>query len=123
MCIQRSLSHAHAHIEKIEILEKLSLLLLQAQRHLLVIARADGLDSIADVHKEHISLLKTMHAVGLKWAEKLLREDKLQPFRLGYHSVISGLTTLGQYFFSLCLSIKNDPVFFYFIIFYLRCFV
>ncbi|KAK4418912.1 Transcription factor [Sesamum alatum] len=61
----------------------------KAQRHLLVLARADGLDSIADVRREHSPLLKTMHAVGLKWAEKFLNENKSLSFRLGYHSVPS----------------------------------
>ncbi|KAI3472870.1 hypothetical protein Pfo_029942 [Paulownia fortunei] len=61
----------------------------KAQRHLLVLARADGLDCISDVRREHISLVKTMHAVGLKWAEKFLNENKSLLFRLGYHSVPS----------------------------------
>ncbi|KAK6120241.1 hypothetical protein DH2020_045932 [Rehmannia glutinosa] len=60
-----------------------------AQRHVLVLARADGLDSIADVRREHVSLLKTMHAVGLKWTEKFLDENKSLSFRFGYHSVPS----------------------------------
>ncbi|KAK4483796.1 hypothetical protein RD792_011000 [Penstemon davidsonii] len=62
----------------------------KAKRHILVLARAKGLDSVADVHIEHISLLKSMHDVGLKWAQKFLNEDKsLSFFRLGYHSVPS----------------------------------
>ncbi|XP_057808168.1 transcription factor bHLH140 isoform X2 [Salvia miltiorrhiza] len=61
----------------------------KAQQHLLVIARLPGLDSIADVRTEHIPLLKEMHAVGLKWAEKFILEDKSQSFRLGYHSIPS----------------------------------
>ncbi|KAK6118262.1 hypothetical protein DH2020_048048 [Rehmannia glutinosa] len=61
----------------------------KAQRHVLVLARADGLDSIADVRREHVSLLKTMHDVGLKWAEKFLDENKSLSFRLGYHSAPS----------------------------------
>ncbi|KAL0291675.1 UNVERIFIED_CONTAM: Transcription factor [Sesamum calycinum] len=61
----------------------------KAQRHLLVLARVDGLDSIADIRREHIPLLKTMHAVGLKWAVKFLNENKSLSFRLGYHSVPS----------------------------------
>lgn len=66
--------------------------MLQAQKHLLVIARVDGLDSIADVHHEHVSLLKKMHDVGMKWAEKFLHENKSLLFRLGYHSVSFVLT-------------------------------
>ncbi|CAA2966777.1 transcription factor bHLH140 isoform X2 [Olea europaea subsp. europaea] len=60
-----------------------------AQRHLLVLARGEGLDRLADVCREHLSLLKTMHAVGLKWAEKFLDENKSLVFRLGYHSAPS----------------------------------
>ncbi|KAG8377052.1 hypothetical protein BUALT_Bualt09G0127900 [Buddleja alternifolia] len=69
--------------------DKHSNVVLEAQVHLLVLARADGLDSIADVRREHIPLLKTMHAVGLKWAEKLINENGSLLFRLGYHSVPS----------------------------------
>ncbi|GER55784.1 APRATAXIN-like [Striga asiatica] len=61
----------------------------KAQKHLLVLARADGLDSIADVRGEHVSLLKKMHNIGMKWAEKFLNEDESLLFRLGYHSVPS----------------------------------
>ncbi|KAL3654899.1 hypothetical protein CASFOL_000685 [Castilleja foliolosa] len=61
----------------------------KAQRHVLVLARADGIDSIADIRGEHISLLKKMHDVGLKWAEKFINENKSLLFRLGYHSVPS----------------------------------
>ncbi|XP_004302540.1 PREDICTED: transcription factor bHLH140 [Fragaria vesca subsp. vesca] len=58
----------------------------KAQKHLLVVARHPGLDRLADVCKEHIQLLRTMHAVGLKWAEKFLQDDSTLVFRLGYHS-------------------------------------
>lgn len=61
--------------------------LLQAQKHLLVLARVEGLDRLEDVQKEHITLLKTMHNIGLKWAEKLISENNSLIFRLGYHSV------------------------------------
>ncbi|KAL6337602.1 hypothetical protein AAG906_037195 [Vitis piasezkii] len=61
----------------------------KAQRHLLVLARSEGLDCLADVGGEHLQLLRTMHAVGLKWAEKFLCEDELLVFRLGYHSAPS----------------------------------
>ena len=60
---------------------------LQAKRHLLVVARFEGLDRLADASKDHLELLRAMHAVGLKWAEKCLGEDKTLVFRLGYHSV------------------------------------
>ncbi|XP_027173702.1 transcription factor bHLH140 [Coffea eugenioides] len=58
----------------------------KARKHLLVLARVEGLDRLADVSKEHLPLLNTMHAVGLKWAEKLLNENESLVFRLGYHS-------------------------------------
>lgn len=61
----------------------------KACKHLLVLARHEGLDCLADVHQEHLQLLMTMHAVGLKWAEKFLHEDSSMVFRLGYHSVPS----------------------------------
>nr|GME08854.1 transcription factor bHLH140 [Ipomoea batatas]GME19944.1 transcription factor bHLH140 [Ipomoea batatas] len=61
----------------------------KSQKHLLVLARVEGLDRLADVSKEHLPLLKTMHAVGLKWAEEFLNENESLIFRLGYHSVPS----------------------------------
>ncbi|KAJ1416243.1 P-loop containing nucleoside triphosphate hydrolase [Sesbania bispinosa] len=61
----------------------------KAQKHVLVLARTEGLDSLANVQNEHLQLLKKMHAVGLKWAEKFLQESASLVFRLGYHSVPS----------------------------------
>ncbi|KAL1549110.1 transcription factor bHLH140 [Salvia divinorum] len=61
----------------------------KAQQHLLVIARCHGLDSLADVSGEDIPLMKEMHDVGLKWAEKLILENNSLEFRLGYHSIPS----------------------------------
>lgn len=62
----------------------------KAQRHLLVLAQVEGgLDCLADVREQHLQLLKTMHAVGLKWVEKYLNENESLAFRLGYHSVPS----------------------------------
>ncbi|CAH9105278.1 unnamed protein product [Cuscuta epithymum] len=61
----------------------------KAQKHLLVLARVEGLDRLSDICKLHVPLLNTMHAVGLKWAEMLLDEDESLIFRLGYHSVPS----------------------------------
>ncbi|VFQ91669.1 unnamed protein product [Cuscuta campestris] len=58
----------------------------KAQKHLLVLARVEGLDQLKDICKEHIPMLETMHAVGLKWAEKFLNENESLVFRLGYHS-------------------------------------
>lgn len=46
-----------------------------------------GLDCLADVREQHLQLLKIMHAVGLKWAEKYMNENESLAFRLGYHSV------------------------------------
>lgn len=63
------------------------IILLQAKRHLLVLARYEGLDCLADVRKEHLYLLRMMHDVGLRLAEKFLQEDASLIFRLGYHSV------------------------------------
>lgn len=63
------------------------MLYLQAQRHLLVLARTDGLDRLADVRKEHLQLLRTMYSIGLKWAEKFIIENESLVFRLGFHSV------------------------------------
>ncbi|KAL5539231.1 hypothetical protein UlMin_043895 [Ulmus minor] len=61
----------------------------RAWKHLLVLARHKGLDRLADICEEHLQLLKTMHAVGLKWADKFFKEDASLIFRLGYHSVPS----------------------------------
>ncbi|KAL5549004.1 hypothetical protein UlMin_004235 [Ulmus minor] len=61
----------------------------KAWKHLLFLARHKGLDRLADICKEHLQLLKTMHAVELKWADKLFKEDAWMIFRLGYHSVPS----------------------------------
>ncbi|AES59709.2 putative adenylylsulfatase [Medicago truncatula] len=61
----------------------------KAQKHVLVLARSGGLDCLSDVQNEHLSVLKRMHAVGLKWAEKFLSENSSLVFRLGYHSVPS----------------------------------
>ncbi|CAL0324698.1 unnamed protein product [Lupinus luteus] len=61
----------------------------KAQKHVLVLARTRGLDCLADAQNEHLQLLKKMHDVGLKWAEKLLHENASLVFRLGYHSVPS----------------------------------
>ncbi|KAL2337721.1 hypothetical protein Fmac_012167 [Flemingia macrophylla] len=61
----------------------------KARKHVLVLARTGGLDCLADVQKEHLQLLKKMHDVGLKWAEKFLNESASLVFRLGYHSAPS----------------------------------
>ncbi|XVF08309.1 hypothetical protein REPUB_Repub06bG0215400 [Reevesia pubescens] len=61
----------------------------KAKRHLLVLARLEGLDSLADARKEHLHMLIRMYEVGLKWVNKFLHEDASLIFRLGYHSVPS----------------------------------
>lgn len=61
----------------------------KAKRHILVLARLDGLDRLEDVCQEHLQLLKTMHQVGMKWIERFLLEDESLSFRLGFHSVPS----------------------------------
>ena len=60
---------------------------MQARKHVLVLSRANGLDSLADVRREHLPLLKAMHSAGLKLAEKFCTDDASLIFRLGYHSV------------------------------------
>ncbi|KAI3781640.1 hypothetical protein L2E82_11660 [Cichorium intybus] len=58
----------------------------KAQKHVLVVARAEGVDRLSDVREEHLPILRTMHAVGMKWAETFLKENESLIFRLGYHS-------------------------------------
>nr|CAB3496224.1 unnamed protein product [Digitaria exilis] len=60
-----------------------------AKRHVLVVSRTDGLDSLANVKTEHLPLLRRMHSAGVNWAQKFLGEDPSLVFRLGYHSVPS----------------------------------
>ncbi|KAF8683810.1 hypothetical protein HU200_044745 [Digitaria exilis] len=61
----------------------------KAKRHVLVVSRTDGLDSLANVKTEHLPLLRRMHSAGVNWAQKFLGEDPSLVFRLGYHSVPS----------------------------------
>ncbi|KAL8140735.1 hypothetical protein V2J09_006756 [Rumex salicifolius] len=61
----------------------------KAKKHILVLARLEGLDRLADVSQEHLHLLRTMHGVGINWAKKFLQDDESLIFRLGYHSVPS----------------------------------
>ncbi|CAM6043843.1 unnamed protein product [Sphagnum compactum] len=61
----------------------------KGQKHLLVIARRDGLDSIEDVCIEHLPILQHLHSLGETWATSLLKEDPSLVFRLGYHWVPS----------------------------------
>ncbi|XVE76587.1 hypothetical protein DITRI_Ditri12bG0185100 [Diplodiscus trichospermus] len=83
----------------------------KAKRHILVLARIEGLDCLADARKEHLQLLMKMHEVGLKWANKFLHEDASLVFRLGYHSDPSmrqlHLHVISQDFDSKCLKNKK----------------
>nr|XP_010937899.1 transcription factor bHLH140 isoform X2 [Elaeis guineensis] len=81
--------HKNAVIEKSNEYVVLNDLYPKAKKHILVLSRLHGLDCLADVQKEHLPLLKQMHAVGVQWAEKFLSEDASLVFRLGYHSVPS----------------------------------
>ncbi|KAB2630476.1 transcription factor bHLH140 [Pyrus ussuriensis x Pyrus communis] len=56
-------------------------------KHVLLVARCEGLDRLSDVRKEHLQLLRTMHKVCLKWVEKFLDDDSSLVFRLGYHTI------------------------------------
>ncbi|KAF6170376.1 hypothetical protein GIB67_014306 [Kingdonia uniflora] len=78
--------HKNILIEILDDVVVLNDLYPKAEKHLLVLARKDGLDRLADVREEHLPLLKTMHDVGEKWAKKFLSEDPSLIFRLGYHS-------------------------------------
>ncbi|KAM0953657.1 putative Macro domain, HIT-like domain, histidine triad, aprataxin, HIT-like superfamily [Dioscorea sansibarensis] len=83
----------------------------KARKHVLVLSRANGLDSLADVRREHLPLLKAMHSAGLKLAEKFCTDDASLIFRLGYHSVPSmqqlHLHVISQDFDSLHLKNKK----------------
>ncbi|KAH9310082.1 hypothetical protein KI387_037993, partial [Taxus chinensis] len=57
----------------------------KAKRHVLVVSRLPGLDSLADVQKEHLPVLREVHSMGEKWAASFLQEDPTLIFRLGYH--------------------------------------
>ncbi|KAJ7555676.1 hypothetical protein O6H91_05G050100 [Diphasiastrum complanatum] len=59
----------------------------KGKKHVLVVARVDGLDSFTDLRKEHISLLRHMDFLGQSQAGSFLQEDPTLIFRLGYHSV------------------------------------
>lgn len=79
----------------------------KGKKHVLVISRWDGLDRLADVGKEHLSLLQNMHKLGEDWITCFLNEDPSLIFRLGYHSVPSmrqlHLHVISQDFDSTCL--------------------
>ncbi|XP_019058413.1 PREDICTED: transcription factor bHLH140 [Tarenaya hassleriana] len=61
----------------------------KARKHLLIIARQEGLDRFADAQREHLQLLQKMHDVGSKWVKRFWDDDPSLVFRLGYHSVPS----------------------------------
>ncbi|KAL6901901.1 hypothetical protein ACP4OV_004777 [Aristida adscensionis] len=83
----------------------------KAKRHVLVISRIDGLDSLAEVKTEHLAVLRMMHSTGMKWAQKFMEEDTSLVFRLGYHSVPSmrqlHLHIISQDFDSVSLKNKK----------------
>ncbi|KAF9596543.1 hypothetical protein IFM89_012274 [Coptis chinensis] len=81
--------YSNVVIEMVDDVVVLNDLYPKAQNHLLVLARKDGLDHLADVGEEHLQLLRTMHAVGVKWARKFSSDDASLIFRLGYHSTPS----------------------------------
>uniref|UniRef100_A0A2N9I254 HIT domain-containing protein n=1 Tax=Fagus sylvatica TaxID=28930 RepID=A0A2N9I254_FAGSY len=88
----RVIKHPESHKDMLEISDDvvvLNDLYPKAKRHLLVVPRSEGLNCLADVRKEHLQLLRTMHDVGLKCVEKFLQEDASLIFRLGYHSAPS----------------------------------
>lgn len=72
---------------------------IQAQKHVLVVARVKGLESLSDVGEEHLPILRTMHDVGLKWAQTFLKENESLVFRLGYHSVCGAFISFYYNFF------------------------
>lgn len=61
----------------------------KAKKHILVISRLPGLDCLSVIRRESLPMLKKMHDVGLKWAEKFSSHEPSLEFRLGYHSVPS----------------------------------
>ncbi|KAG9453531.1 hypothetical protein H6P81_006435 [Aristolochia fimbriata] len=83
----------------------------KAKKHLLILARVNSLDCLADVCKEHLPLLKTIHSAGLKWAKEFISADASLVFRLGYHSVPSmrqlHLHVISQDFDSIHLKNKK----------------
>lgn len=81
--------HANTVLETSDDVVVLNDIYPKARKHLLIVARYEGLDQLADVHIEHLPLLKTMHAVGLKWIDKFIHDDASLVFRLGYHSAPS----------------------------------
>ncbi|XP_076900470.1 transcription factor bHLH140-like, partial [Bidens hawaiensis] len=78
--------HGNGVIEVLDDVVVLNDVYPKAQKHILVIARAEGLDRLADVNREHLPILRTMHTVGVKWAQTFLKENQSLVFRLGYHS-------------------------------------
>ena len=69
-----------------------------------MLARAEGLDRLADVGREHLPILRTLHAVGLKWAEAFIKENESLIFRLGYHSVSGSFLFVCNYQYFMVFS-------------------
>ncbi|XP_057862427.2 transcription factor bHLH140 [Cryptomeria japonica] len=61
----------------------------KGKKHVLVISRMNGLNSLEDAGKEHLQHLQNIHNLGQEWVAKFLNEDQSMIFRLGYHSVPS----------------------------------
>ncbi|CAM6129922.1 unnamed protein product [Calypogeia fissa] len=61
----------------------------KAKRHVLVVARRPGLDSLENVQREHLPVLRHMHSLGEEWAARFLQEDPSLICRVGYHSIPS----------------------------------
>lgn len=58
----------------------------KARRHVLVVAREDGLDRLSQVRKQHLPLLRHMEALGTKWASTFQESDPSLHFQFGYHA-------------------------------------
>jgi len=63
----------------------------KSQQHLLILPKKLKIDSIRELKKEHLSLLKLMHTRAEWVAESLKKQSnsKDMNFRLGYHSIPS----------------------------------
>ncbi|KAH7429064.1 hypothetical protein KP509_09G029000 [Ceratopteris richardii] len=57
----------------------------KARKHLLVLSRMDGLDSIKDLRSSHLALLYHMQSLGMEFVQAFLKEDISLVFRMGYH--------------------------------------
>eukprot|EP00250_Pteridium_aquilinum_P003499 c13818_g1_i1 orf=361-2667(-) len=58
----------------------------KGRKHLLVVSRLDGLDSLDDLRSSHLPLLQDMHNLGMTLVQSSLQQDHSLVFRMGYHS-------------------------------------